>query len=353
MRPLVLNFHERPLTQVKLNLEGDLLLTASKDGKVCLVRTSTGERLGSYNIRETEGSKAAAVFSVDITKDSQLVLTGSADGTLAVFDALSGEELGTTNAIGAVKFVEWNQKPLEQDRFAACCDKFAAKSPNKIVVYHFNAKRKKFEEGLQIDDDLPMRATQVKWGPFDKTLLSTHEEGTICIWDSEYGTMLRKAIDAHRSPITGLQFSFDYEIMITSSKDQTAKLWRTDDYTCIKTYETDRPLNDAAISPLYAGDQANGCAGIASDVGPKYHVLIGGGQEARDVTTTAASKGKFEACLYHMVFEEELAQIKGHFGPINTIAMFPNGAGFVTGGEDGNVRINTFDADYFTNKRLD
>ena len=36
-----------------------------------------------------------------------------------------------------------------------------------------------------------------------------------------------------------------------------------------------------------------------------------------------------------MVFEEELATMKGHFGPINALAMFPNGRGYVTAGEDG------------------
>jgi len=341
MRPLVLNFHERPLTQVKINHEGDLLLTCSKDGTACLVKVETGDRLGTYNISETIGSKASAVFSVDITKDSKYVVTGSADGALAIFDAMTGEELVLTNTVGGCKFVEFNQKPLAQDRVAVCCDKFAQRSPAKIAVYAFSSKRKRLDEELVIDDTLPMKATQVKWGPLDKTLLSIHEEGTVFIWDAVDGHQVRM-FEAHLQPITSLQFSRDMDLMVTSSKDHNVKLWRTDTYECIKTYAADRPLNDACISPLYTAES-----------NPKYHILCGGGQEARDVTTTAAMKGKFETCIFHMVFEEELCTIKGHFGPINAMYVMPTGEGFVTGGEDGIVRINFFDQDYFNNKRLD
>lgn len=66
---------------------------------------------------------------------------------------------------------------------------------------------------------------------------------------------------------------------------------------------------------------------------------MGGGEEAIQVTHTAASSGQFEAKLYHMVFEEEFARFKGHFGPINSIAFHPLGNIIVSGGEDGYVRI--------------
>merc|ERR1719197_2065640 len=111
-----------------------------------------------------------------------------------------------------------------------------------------------------------------------------------------------------------MNFSEDRMLMITSSKDHTAKLWAMDRVydrdpdgpECIKTYKTDRPLNDAAISPLYANEEK-----------PKYHVLMGGGQDAKDVPTTASSSGKFEAMIWHMVYEEEIGTVKGHFGPCN------------------------------------
>ena len=47
------------------------------------------------------------------------------------------------------------------------------------------------------------------------------------------------------------------------------------------------------------------------------------------------------------------SQVKGGFGPLNTLAWFPNGKGFVTGGEDGYVRVHNLDSDYTTSRKYD
>jgi len=60
---------------------------------------------------------------------------------------------------------------------------------------------------------------------------------------------------------------------------------------------------------------------------PVSQVVLGGGQEAMDVTTTSTRIGKFDARFYHMIFEEEFGRIKGHFGPINSITFHPDGKG--------------------------
>ena len=62
-----------------------------------------------------------------------------------------------------------------------------------------------------------------------------------------------------------------------------------------------------------------------------------------DVTTTAARQGRFEARIYHKIFEEEIGRVRGHFGPLNTVAVHPKGEGYCSGGEDGYVRVHWFD----------
>jgi len=291
------------------------------------------------------GDKPGAVYAVDITHDSKYVVTAGADGRL-VFYTFDGEQVTSLTHGGILKYVEFNQKPGEQNKVVTCNDKFKSSSegqvPNRIMVWQADFdKPQPLKRLLSIDDQLPMKATKAKWGPFDQTLVSIFDEGTVIIWGAEDGKQI-KLIQAHQSPVTSLNFTEDRMLMITSSKDNYAKLWAMDEFELVKTYKTDRPLNDAAISPLYNADKDR-----------KPHLLLGGGQDAKDVTTTAASSGKFEACLWHMIYEEEIGTIKGHFGPINSIAWMRDGRGYVTGGEDGYVRAHFFDQDYFTSDKFE
>lgn len=126
-----------------------------------------------------------------------------------------------------------------------------------------------------------------------------------------------------------IQWSADRTYFLTASKDKTAKIMSARDISLLKTYPADTPLNTAAMTPK------------------KDFVILGGGQAAMDVTTTSSRQGKFEARFYHKIFEDEIGRVRGHFGPLNTIAADPQGRGYASGGEDGYVRVHHFDKSYF------
>merc|ERR1739844_69728 len=132
----------------------------------------------------------------------------------------------------------------------------------------------------------------------------------------------------HTKAISDLQLSQDGTMLISSSKDMTAKIFDAKNLEPLKTFKTERPVNSAAVSPI------------------REHVVLGGGQDAMDVTTTSTKIGKFDARFFHMVFEEEFGRVKGHFGPINSVVFSPDGSGYASGGEDGYVRLHNFDSSY-------
>lgn len=318
---------------VKFVQDGDLFITSGKDGIINLIRTETGERIGTYDGHQ------GAVYAIDITMDMETVVSCGADSKVIFFETQTGNIKDEIDHGGIVKFIEWNQEPDNQDRVVTCNDRFKSGGialPNRIMIWKFYPH---IEKILTIDEELPMKATKVKWGPFDETVISIHEEGTVIVWDSYDGSKM-KLIEAHNGPCTDLSFTEDRMLMVTTSRDNLCKLWATDSMENVKTYKTDRPLNTASISPLWTNEKD-----------PKMHIVMGGGQDAKDVTTSGG-KGGFESVLWHMVYEEELGSVKGHFGPMNTISFFRDGRGFVTGGEDGYVRIHHFDQDYFTSKNF-
>jgi WD40 repeat protein len=87
MRPYLLQGHERPLTQVKYNREGDLIVSCAKDLKPCLWLADDGTRLGTY-----EGH-GGAVWSSVISWDSTRLITASADQSVRIWELNTGKEL--------------------------------------------------------------------------------------------------------------------------------------------------------------------------------------------------------------------------------------------------------------------
>ena len=61
-RPLMLHGHERAITQIKYNKEGDLLFSVAKDHKPTVWFSANGERLGTYN------GHGGAVWCVDVNR---------------------------------------------------------------------------------------------------------------------------------------------------------------------------------------------------------------------------------------------------------------------------------------------
>merc|ERR1712080_700557 len=166
------------------------------------------------------------------------------------------------------------------------------------------------------------------WSGMDDTLLTGHDNGDIVQWDLKTSKKVQLVSD-HAKAISDMQPNVDSTMFISSSKDNTAKLYDSDPLTCKKEFKTERPVNSASISPQY------------------HHVVLGGGQDAMEVTTTSSKVGKFDARFFHLVFEEEFGRIKGHFGPINSVMFHPDGKGYASGGEDGYVRVHEFDESYF------
>jgi translation initiation factor 3 subunit I len=172
------------------------------------------------------------------------------------------------------------------------------------------------------------RITRAVWGQLNRTLISTGEDGTIRLWDVETGKQLAESAE-HKKQVNDLTLSADGTHFVTGSSDKTAKLFDAQTLECMRTFQPERPVNAVTLSPMFE------------------HVILGGGQEAMSVTLTSSKAGKFETKIYHKVFGDEIGGIKGHFGPVNALAVSPDGRSFTSGGEDGFVRINHFDADYF------
>ena len=83
-KPIALHGHDRSITQIKYNREGDLLFSCAKDSVPNVWYSVNGERLGSF-----VGHKGA-VWCIDVSWDSKNVFTGSSDNSANLWDCETG-----------------------------------------------------------------------------------------------------------------------------------------------------------------------------------------------------------------------------------------------------------------------
>lgn len=332
MRVILLKGHERPITDIQYNRDGDLLFSCAKDKLITAWYTDNGERLGTYN-----GHKGA-VQCLDVNWTTTRLLTASMDMSVKLWDVQTGREL-----------CEWAQPvPMRSCAFAMgdrqflCVGDNVFGHPPTISVYQIpeallstsrpaTSVKPNMTPVLEIVGADKNRFNRAEWGPLNESIIACCEDGSIIKYDAQTGKQLAISRD-HSKSVQHITFNKEKTMFISASSDYSAKLFDTKTLTCHKTYMTDKPVNAAAISPT------------------RNHVVLGGGQEASMVTTTAMQSGKFESRFFHLVFEEEIGTVKGHFGPINAIAFAPDGKGFATGGEDGFVRLHHFDNEYLNLK---
>ncbi|KAI8372249.1 WD40-repeat-containing domain protein [Choanephora cucurbitarum] len=337
MRPILLQGHTRSLTQIKYNREGDLIFSVSKDKVANVWYSHNGERLGTY------AGHLGAIWTIDVNviivpttdktriANSTLLVTGSADNSCKLWEVQTGRCLKTWEFKTAVKRVEFS----EDSSMVLCVTEERMGFSGTVTVYPVNNDI----NGTQSDTPIATiinkggkKAVVAGWTCLDKYIITGHEDGTVCQWNWKTNEKVN-SITPHEGILSDLQFSPDRTYFITASKDKSAKIIDSFTLDVKKTYVADTPLNSAALTPKI-----------------QEFVILGGGQDAMNVTTTSARQGKFESRFYHKILEEEVGRVRGHFGPINTIAVHPDGTSYSSGGEDGYVRVHHFDPEYFTFK---
>lgn len=316
----MLQGHERSITRIKYNREGDLLFSCSKDQKPNVWYSLNGERLGTYDGHQ------GVVWCLDVDWTTTKLITGSGDMTTKVWDVEHGTVIASIPSKSSVRTCNFS---YSGNQAAYSTDKAMGQNSELFLIDVRTVDATTADQSPILR--LPMlqsKITSMLWGPLDETIITGHDNGQLSIWDVRKGREVNSVND-HTAGINDMQMYKDGTMFVTASKDTSAKLFDSETLMCLKTYKTERPVNSAAISPILD------------------HVVLGGGQDAMEVTTTSTKAGKFDSRFFHLIYEEEFARLKGHFGPINSLAFHPDGKSFASGGEDGFVRVNTFDSTYF------
>ncbi|XP_024979383.1 serine-threonine kinase receptor-associated protein-like [Cynara cardunculus var. scolymus] len=288
--PLVCHGHSRPVVDVfysPITPDGIFLISASKDSTPMLRNGETGDWIGTF-----EGHKGA-VWSCCLDTNALRAASASADFSAKLWDALTGDELHSFDHKHIVRACAFSEDThlLLTGGFEKILRIFDLNRPD--------APPREVEKS-------PGSVRTVAWLHSDQTILSScGDSGGVRLWDVRTGKIVRTL--ETKSPVTSAEVSKDGRY-ITTTDGSTVKFWDANHFGLVKSYDMPCNMESASLEPKF---------------GNKF---IAGGED-------------MWVRLFDFSTGEEIGCNKGHHGPVHCVRFSPEGDSYVSGSEDGTIRI--------------
>ena len=188
----------RPVTSVTFSPDGKTILAGSTDGTARLSDATTGRAAGLPLPHQKDGE-----VSVAFSPDGKTVLTyGFGSGTLRLWDAATGCPVGQPRRNPGLRAYSRTSLPLPEQLWDAANGRYIGPS------------RK-----------IPAARGAVALSPDGGTVLTSHSDGMMRLWDAVTGQPLISPRRGHNDWVRFAVFSPDGETFLTGSTDKTARLW--------------------------------------------------------------------------------------------------------------------------------
>ncbi|KIV91268.1 hypothetical protein, variant [Exophiala mesophila] len=272
-----------------------------------------GNRIGTFI-----GHKGA-VWSSRLSADAKLAATGSADFTAKIWDPQTGECKATLSHNHIVRAVAF---PLQ-------------KNPQCVITGGQDKALRIFDLSRSGITSSPNASP----APTPTSITAGHEIGP----------------GEHMGSIKSIVWNVDYNIVTTSCEDKTLRWWDLRTQRPINSFKTERDITSCELSTTRADDSDPGVLSVASghscfffDAG-RPGEMIKQVNFDHDVASVAIhpQSGRFVTGggkdtwvrVWDFAEEKELEVLKGHHGPIWSIAYSPDGKIYATGSEDGTIKL--------------
>ncbi|MEM7395447.1 MAG: WD40 repeat domain-containing protein [Verrucomicrobiota bacterium] len=191
------------------------------------------------------------------------------------------------------------------------------------------------------------RVTSLAFHPNGRVLATgsgvTSRSGTIKLWKTYDGAMIREAGQPHKDLVTGLAFNHGGDTLASSSADKFVKTWRVSDLSLVRSFEGHTG---------YAQDVAWKSDGLFLASAGADKVIKVWDVEAEKQKETISGYGKEVTALCYLGLDDTLLSgsgdpsvkvgktaLSGVSEFVHDVAVDPAGSILVAGGEDGIMRI--------------
>ena len=337
MKPLVLKGHSKPIKDLQFNKDNDLLFSSSTDRLITLWSSEYGERIGTY-------LHDAAVYTMSIDDQTKYLASGDSTGCVYIWEASNGTLINKLimPKVPSIRSVNFN---YHNDLLSIAYGGRTAQSDSIIDIYKFDdlLKKEKNTKPLKtIKIKNNDKISKTRWCNLDQVIIVASESGILYKYEYDSTELLMEK-KIHDKIIMDLDISPKEELIMTAAKDGKAKVIDPDTFDTMSELfpqNPERNINACRFSPLISEEDEKKV---------KYHAFIAGGQESRDVTTTASKKGGFETLIYDCMFGCELGAILGHFGPVNALAVSSDAELLASGSEESSIRVHRINNEEYNN----
>lgn len=314
---LLLKRHERPVT--KVGFIKQWIISSSKNHDVVFSCAVSGKEQRRFVARH------GAVNDWCVNNDASKLIAGLSDSTIQVWN-VSNNECASVEFEGPVTAVKTNSSG---DLIWAIIQVLGKSDVpawlQKMEVTGISPTQTK-------RTSLPARCRAICLVGNERYLLLGTEQGVLYRHDA---TTLER-IDActlHKDTCNEIRSCRIESWVITSSSDRQAYVF---DWAAMKPlYRFTSPvaINTAVLHPRHD------------------EILLAGGQDARNVTTTRIDEAHFELQFFDLRTQVKTCELKTkHFGPIHSLAYNDDGSSLITGSEDGFIRLQTHMPDVETRR---
>jgi hypothetical protein len=287
--------HHEYVSAACLSADGQLALSASRDGRALLWNTLTGSILSVF-----QGSEAP-ISCAWLTPDGSCAVTGDDDGMLRVWEVATGEcrPLTRGHACGIIavslsvdgRVLLWSGNVGSQEAEGTTVQLWDAQAGCQLRVLEGHTR--------------PVKAV---WLNADARLaLTGSDDRTMRLWDVATGHC-QQAFEGHQHFVSAVGLSSDGALALSGSWDQTLRLWDVQSGRCLRILEGHRARVTSACLTL-----------------DNRWALSGSGDCTVRLWDVATGR-----CVY---------TLQGHSGAVTAVSVSADGRRGLSGSGDRTVRV--------------
>ncbi len=319
----------------------------SPDGQY-LVSSSYDKTMRLWNIGQSGGlpqfisSGNAINFSVAVSPDGNSVLTGGVDHIARLWNAHTGQLI--RQLVGHSDNVFWVAfSPDGQDALTG------GESDNTARLWDVNSG----QEVRQFRQNVGVARTV--FSPDGKLILTTPLSAVPGhLWNVQTGEEVQQFNQVTRTMgFNDVAFSPDSRFVVTSSYDESARLWDTHTGQQIHVWNVVGGTYSAAYAPdgksIFVGDNQGITHQWDVQSGQEVKQFVGHTDAVNNLAVSPdgrylLSGGDTTARLWNIATGQEIRRFVGHTTQVSSVAFFPDGKHVLTGSVDGVA--HEWDVDY-------